>query len=236
MLVRLYVILIIHFVSYCREGRHERQIDRPKDVLVSMRKDQTYRETKMRLLQKLAGLELLTEVLDELDEDVQTSGTRDWFDGFHRYTSKKVIIDNFVKGTPISCFRSKRCDDTFFVAYYGSDYTMTSLVELKSRTSTMTAQECGHHFCKFVLTKEAGTNIVATMDVSKENLSDLVGDYALLLPYSKKRQVFETQYTVCYWHWHNLCCDSPEPPKGFPRPDKDVFASEMIESLSKMAL
>ena len=89
MLVRLHVILTVCFVSSHREGRHERQIDRPKDVLVSMRKDQTYRETKMRLLQKLAGLELLVEVLDELDEDVQTSGTRDWFDGFHRYTSQK---------------------------------------------------------------------------------------------------------------------------------------------------
>jgi hypothetical protein len=236
MLVRLYVILIIYFVSYYREGRNERQIDRPKDVLVSMRKDQTYRETKMRLLQKLAGLELLAEVLDELDEDVQTSGTRDWFDGIHRYTSKKAIVENFVKGTPISCFRSKSCDDTFYVACYGSHYTLTSLVELKSRASSMTAQECGHHFCKFVLAKEAGTNTVATMVVSKKNLSDLVGDYALLLPYSKKGQVFNTQYTVCYWDWHALCCDSPEPPKGFPQPDKDVFASEMIESLSKMAL
>ena len=88
MLVSLHVILTVCFVSSHREGRHERHIDRPKDVLVSMRKDQTYRETKMRLLQKLGGLELLVEVLDELDEDVQTSGTRDWFDGFHRYKSK----------------------------------------------------------------------------------------------------------------------------------------------------
>ena len=75
----------------------------------------------MLLLQKLAGLELLVEVLDELDEDVQTSGTRDWFDGIHRYTSKKAIVENFVKGTPISCFRSNSWDDTFYVACYRSD-------------------------------------------------------------------------------------------------------------------
>lgn len=236
MLVRLHVILITYFVSYYREGRNERQIDRPKDVLVSMRKDQTYRETKMRLLQKLAGLELLKEVMDELDEDVQTRGTRDWFDGIHRYASKKAIVENFVKGTPISCFRSKNCHDTFYVAYYGSDYTLMSLVKLISRASSMPAQECGHHFCKFVLAKEGGTNTAATMVVSKENMSDLVGNYALMLPYSKKGQVFGSQYTVCYWDWHTLCCDSPEPPKGFPRPDKDVFACEMIESLSKMTL
>ena len=236
MLVRLHVILTVCFVSSHREGRHERQIDRPKDVLVSMRKDQTYRETKMRLLQKLAGLELLVEVLDERDEEVQAGGTRDWFDGIHRYKSKKAIVENFVTGTPISCFRSKQCNDTFYVACYGEDYTLISLVELKSRTSARTAQECGHHFCMFVLTKEVGTSTAATVVVSKDNLSDLIGDYALLLPYSKKGQVFEKQYTVCYWDWQTLCCDSPKPPEGFPRPDKDVFSSEMIESLSKMAL
>ena len=84
--------------------------------------------------------------------------------------------------------------------------------------------------------KEVGTSTEATVVVSKENLSDLIGDYALLLPYSKEGQVFQKQYTVCYWDWQTLCCDSPKPPKGFPRPDKDVFLSEMIESLSKMAL
>ena len=156
------------------------------------------------------------EVLDELDEDLQTSGTRDWFDGIHRYTSEKAIVENFVKGTPISCFRSKSCNDTFYVEYYGSDYTLMSLVELKSRASSMTAQECGHHFCKFVLAKEAGTNTAATVVVSKEIMSDLVGDYALLLLYSKKGQVFEKQYTVCYWDWHTLCCDSPKTARGFP--------------------
>ena len=143
-------------------------------------------------------MELLVEVLDELDEDVQTSGTRDWFDGLHRYTSKKAIVENVVKGTPSSCFRSKSCNNTFYVAYYGLDYTLMSLVELKSRTSARKLQECGHHFCKCVLTKEVGTNTAATVVVSKENLSDLVGDYALLLPYCKKGQVFEKQYTVCY--------------------------------------
>ena len=108
---------------------------------------------------------------------------------------------------------------------------MISLVELKSRASSVTAQECGHHCCKFVLAKKARTNTAATVVISRENLSDLAGDHTLLLPSSKKGQVFNTQYTVFYWDWHALCCDSPEQTKSFPRPDKDVFASEMIESL-----
>ena len=100
----------------------------------------------------------------------------------------------------------------------------------------MIAHECGCHFCKFVLIKEAGTNTAATVVVSKKNLSDIVGDYSLLHLYSKKGQVFDAQYTVCYWDWHALCCDLPEPSKGFPQPNKNVFASEMTESLSNMAL
>ena len=99
MLVRLHVILTVCFVLSHREGRHERQIDRPKDVLVSMRKDQSYRETKMWLLQKLARLELLEEVLDELDEDVKTIGTSDWFGGIHRYISKKSNCSNLCQGS-----------------------------------------------------------------------------------------------------------------------------------------
>ncbi len=106
---------------------------------------------KFGLIPELVGRLAVHTSLDELDEDVQTSGTRDWFDGLHRYTFKKAIVEIFVKGTPISGFSSKSCNDTCYVAYYRSDYTLISLVELKSRASSITAQECGRHFCKFVL-------------------------------------------------------------------------------------
>ena len=56
----------------------------------------------------------------------------------------------------------------------------------------MTAQESGLHFCKFVLAKEEGNERTAVTVVTKEELSGLIGDYALLLPYSKKDEDSKT--------------------------------------------
>ena len=42
-----------------REAKDENGIHNPKAVLLSMRKDQTYRQTKMRLLHKLFDIKFL---------------------------------------------------------------------------------------------------------------------------------------------------------------------------------
>ena len=202
-----------------------------------MRKDQTYRKTKMLLLQKLAGIELLRDLFDELDEDVAATAPHDWFKGLHRYESQECIIRSFVQGTtPLSCFRSKTCQDTFHVAYYGGDHSLIKLITMKCRRTIMTVQESGLHFCKFVLAKEEGNKHTAVMVVTKEELSGLIGDYALLLPYSKKDEEFQNQFTVCYSDWHVLRCRCMGPTKGFPQPDKDVFVPELIESLTNLSL
>ena len=54
----------------------------------------------------------------------------------------------------------------------------------------MTAQESGLHFCKFVLAKERGNEHTAVTVVAKEELSGLIGNYALLLHYFKKDEEF----------------------------------------------
>ena len=51
--------LITHH-TILREAKDENGIHNPKSVLVAMRKDQTYRETKLRLIHKLFGIKVLS--------------------------------------------------------------------------------------------------------------------------------------------------------------------------------
>ena len=200
-----------------------------------MRKDQTYRETKMLLVQKLAGMNLLRDIFDELDDDVHKIKKREWFRGIHRYSSKNDIVKDFMVGTPISCFASKTDKDTFHVAYFGQVWSVVNLLTFKQRITTMPAQESGMHFCKFVLEKKEESNSAYIRHVQKDELGELVGDPALLLPYKKEGCTFKNQYTATYSDWHVSRSD-PTEHKGLPEADMDVFTDDLLESLNSMAL
>jgi len=230
----LIICSFLLFSFSVREGRNERQIDRPKDVLVSMRKDQQYRETKMLLLQKLWGIEMLEEQFNLMDEDVEDVAPRKWFNGVHRYESKEKVISDFLAGTPISCFQSKSSsEDTFHVPFYGDDWSIIKYLTLKSHTSDMFIEETGIHFCQFRIEKEAGSNNAAVTTISKKDLADIMGDYAFILPYKKNNYQFQCQYTACYWDWHVLRCNSLVSCKGLPAASADVFSTELIADICR---
>ena len=86
------------------------------------------------------------------------------------------------------------------------------------------------------MAKEEGNERAAVTVVTKEELSGLIGDYALLFPYLKKTEDFKNQYTMCYWDWHVLRCHSTGQTKGFPQPDKDVFLPEVMQSLKNLSV
>ena len=188
----------------------------------------------MLLLQKLAGIDLLRDFFDEIDEDVEDTGPREWFCGLHRYDTKKSIVNIFVNGGAISCFRSKTCQHTFHMAFYAGDCGLIKLLTVKSKPACLPAHECGLHFCKFILEKELGSDNIAVTTIAKEELCGLAGDYTILLPYCKDGHDFLQQYTVVHCDWHVLRCNSSAQPKGFPAPDKNVFHTELIESLTNM--
>ena len=81
-----------------REGRNERMIGRPKDILVAMRTKQSYRETKMILLQKLTGVDFLSFTFDDV------KGQRDWFSGIYKYHDEMEIVKEYVSGSPLTAF------------------------------------------------------------------------------------------------------------------------------------
>ena len=88
------------------------QIKGPKEVLVSMRTDQQYRETKMLLLHKLTGIDFLTLAYSE-----DTKNIRDWFTGSFRYKSASEILSRYMNGKVLSCSRNTEANDNFHVFF-----------------------------------------------------------------------------------------------------------------------
>ena len=83
-----------------REGRDEGQIGPIKKVLVSMRRDPVYRETKMRLIHKLDGIEFLKSSTDDSPPSERHS-----YKGYHVYGSRQEVTTRLQGSKPISCFR-----------------------------------------------------------------------------------------------------------------------------------
>ena len=86
-----------------REARNERQIDRPKEMLVAMRKTLEYRMGKMKNLHKLIGIDFINYNFDERE-------FRDWFVGFHTFTYNNVI-QRRENSRPLSFFTLDGCDE-----------------------------------------------------------------------------------------------------------------------------
>jgi hypothetical protein len=153
------------FVSklHCREGRNELQIGHVKDVLVSMRRTQSYQETKMRLLQKLFGMTWLGDAFEDEEKD-----PREWFNGSFRYHDYEEIVDLYVKGSPISCAASK-ADQPITIWTNGLLDVRSSRRDHRSKarekqSSVMAFNSCVQNIIKFVLYLR-DVSMMCTMDV-----------------------------------------------------------------------
>ena len=209
-----------------REGRNEMQIKGPKEVLVSMRTDQQYRETKMLLLHKLTGIDFLT-----LAYSKDTKNTRDWFTGSFRYKSASDILSRYMNGKVLSCSRNTEANDNFHVFFFGGDVDVIKYLTFVAKPSYMFVQEAGVHFCSFILKKEKNSTNALVKTLSKEKLSSMSDHYALMLPYIKVNCDFAKQFTLVYHDWDVLQCRCGKVGKGFPTPDCDVFSKKYIELL-----
>ena len=135
-----YIVLFRHYhTNIVREGKDERQIDRPKAVLVSMRKDQTHRKIKMRLLHKLIGIDVLASGYGN-----QRNGERDWFNGYHVYVSKQEVISRIKNARPKSCFCTSETMCEVHVAFSdGQRNTTVSYLTMTYDTTRETMQDTG---------------------------------------------------------------------------------------------
>jgi len=68
----------------------------------------------------------------------------------------------------------------------------------------------GVQFCNFKIAHKEGTSDVDVKTVSKSEFKELVGDYALMLPYMKEGG-FEENFTLVYHDWDVLECSNVTP-------------------------
>lgn len=207
-----------------RESKDERQIDRPKDVLVSMRKDQQYRETKMRLLQKLHGIEILASCYKGKSDE------RHWYKGYHVYKSRGEVIDRLQRREPLSCFCLENNLAQVHVAFTEKEKRGKSISYVTlTYDTTIFQEETGVQFCPFVIKTEGGTHVPMVTSISKEALRAKIVNYALMLPlvvnsgaHSREEGVTD-QYTLVYSDWEVLRCTDAQNKKGRVALDVPLF-------------
>jgi len=164
-------------LQYIWEGRNEEQIGQVKEVMVSMRRTQSFRETKMRLLHKLAGVEWLSVLFADDEHNV-----REWFKGSFRFESWKDILARYASGQPLSCAASTENDRHFHICYYAGDYELINYVTVEAFPAANFVEVMGVIFCRFEFVRdEEGQVKVDT--VSKKDFKHRVSSHALMLSY-----------------------------------------------------
>ena len=177
-----------------------------------MRKDEQYRETKMRLLHRLVGIESLASSFNGEEGDDE----RHWFKGFHVYPSRETVLAKFQKGDPLSCFCLNEEDERALVhvAYKDQEKRDTTVSYLTfSYDISKVTNDTGIDFCPFTIEQEKNSVHAAASRVDKVKLQKNIVSYALMLPYKTKNGAgvsFQT-YTLIYSDWEVLssCSDLP---------------------------
>jgi hypothetical protein len=187
-----------------------------------MRKNQTYRETKLTLLHKLKGLRMVSEYFNSVTDE------RDWFKGYHVYCSKKEVTDRLMSGKPLSCFLTTMAttgdvQEVHVAFLHGEDHrdNTISYLTIEYNTSLLYQQECGVQFCRFACKQDPDNHAVVT-HTPRADLQ--IVNYALMLPYHKRAYTFRRQFTLVYEDWEVLRC-SDRVKKGRAAVDQQVFSS-----------
>ena len=218
------------YIIFYREGRNERQIDKPKKVLMSYQRNQKYRETKMRLLHKLYGLEWLEKSYSGSDHE-----ERHWFSGYKVYPTKGDVLRRFTQGKSLSCFWTKTGGGhRMHVAYHPKDAPFDQLeyLTIECNTQCLVAVSMGVHFCQFRLVSDHRKQLVVT-PTTRNDLRDCIVDekFALMLPFHKKGIDFQQQFTLAYHDWEVLICNDNVVQKGFSPVDYHLFGKSYMDQL-----
>ena len=188
----------LKLLALCREAKDERQIGQAKDVLVAMRKTQSYRNTKLRLIHKRSGMKWLEQDGFCIPPDYQST-SRTWFSGYKVYSSEEEARDLFSSGKPLSCFSLDGNHKRVHIAFKEEETrnTTVSYLTLECKQS-QTAKNTGMHFCRFE---------VAARTLNKDKATLNTTDYGLMLPLTLGTSSCDSGlYTLVYSDWHVLRC------------------------------
>ena len=218
---------------YSREGKDERQINSVKKVLISMRRTFTYRETKLRLIHKLKGLDLIADSFDKVFD--KSASERHWFKGYHVFSSRQEVIDRLQMGKPLSCFTLQGSSAEVHVAFSEGEQEGSTISYLTLEyDTTRSIIETGVHYCHFELKGSAPASPTVILNINKNELRPKIVNYALVLPYvvqpnasSSDADVFR-KFTLIYPDWEVLLCDDGDENDGVSKKKGRVMIDKQL--------
>ena len=179
-------------------------IQQPKKVLVSMRRTETYRTNKLRLLHKLLGMRNLARHYD----GERILSERLWYTGYYVYSNEKQVMDHFSEGKPLCCTIFPANKDEMCVAHYSGNSDVLEFVVFSSCPPVEVEVDTGVVFFKI---KASGTK---KANVSKQELNKKVQFNAIMLPYLKDNKPHESMYTIVFSDWDVLDVTDNQLTKG----------------------
>ena len=179
-------------------------IQQPKKVLVSMRRTETYRTNKLRLLHKLLGMRNLARHYD----GERISSDRLWYTGYYVYSNEKQVMDHFSEGKPLCCTIFPANKDEMCVAHYSGNSDVLEFVVFSSCPPVEVEVDTGVVFFKI---KAFGSK---KANVSKQELNKKVQFNAIMLPYLKDNKPHESMYTIVFSDWDVLDVTDNQLTKG----------------------
>ena len=218
---------------HSREGKDERQINQVKKVLISMRRTLQYRETKLRLIHKLKGLDLIADSFDKVLG--KSASERHWFKGYHVFSSRQEVIDRLQTGRSLSCFTLHESSAEVHIAFSEGEQEGSTISYLTLEyDTTRSIIETGVHFCHFKLKVSTPTSPAVIFNINRNELRPKIVNYALMLPYvvdpnasSSDADVFQ-KFTLIYPDWEVLLCVDGDENDGVSRKKGRVMIDKQL--------
>ena len=181
------------------EGNRERFIQSVKKVLDSLRKTQTYLQSKLTLLHKLTTLEWMQHRLENIqtfNEAMPDEHAKVHYNLFHTHDSIDAIMSRFSRGDVISGFFLPNTPREVHVAFKKGRHEIEFL-SFGFTAQLLAVSVCGLHYCKFHLIE------AQPIQATKHTIRSMTMVGALMLPYISSND-FINQYTIVYSDWDVL--------------------------------
>ena len=199
-----------------------------------MRRTYSYRETKLRLIHKLKGLDLISNSFDKVFRKCESQ--RQWFKGYHIFSSRQEVIDRLQKSEPLSCFILDERLPEVHIAFSEREQLGSTISYLTLEyDTTRSIIETGVHFCDFKLKTSGATSYAHVVSsINKNDLRPKIVDYALMLPFNV--QATDTtsnndgfqKFTLIYPDWEVLICDDGDENDGASKKKGRVMIDKQL--------
>ena len=168
-----------------------------------MRRTETYRTNKLRLLHKLLGMRNLARHYD----GERSLSERLWYTGYYVYSNEKQVMNLFSKGKPLCCTIFPANANQICVAHYSGNSDVVEFVVFSSfRPDPVEVEVDTVSSCQpGPVEVEVDTGVVffkinalgsRKAKVSKQKLKKEVQFNAIMLPYLKDNKPHESMYTM----------------------------------------